>query len=275
MTGVQERRLAQVEVDMADNRIDIPDSLVEGISRTAPLPYYAQLAQILRGQIAGGRWRPGDILPSEADLCSMYELSRTAVRQALDELVMEGLVQKEKGRGTFVSHPKISKFVVQEVKGFFDEMTSKGETVTTEILKKELVIPPADVAEALGLQPGDQCIEIQRIRKIEAEPIVEVQTYLPFPRFARLLDIDMTPHSLYRTLASDFDVIPSGGRKHIYATAAHRELADHLRLDIGAPTLKLVAVNVDQSGEPFEYFVAWYRGDRTSFEVQASSEEEV
>ncbi|MCA1840289.1 MAG: GntR family transcriptional regulator [Actinobacteria bacterium] len=245
------------------------DASIEGIRRTAPLPYYAQLAQILRSQISGGRWKAGDLLPSESELCVMYELSRTAVRQALDELVAEGLVQKEKGRGTFVAKPPMSEFMIQEVTGLYDEMRKKGQRVTTELLSQTLVSTPPEARNAFGQAVGAKSILIHRIRRIEGDPVVEVHTYLPYPRFSRLLDVELTQHSLYRTLASDFDVEPRGGRKKIRATVANRELADHLGIDIGSPMLRVEAINFDKRGNPFEYFVAWYRGDHTSFEVTA------
>src|SRR3954463_4592010 len=89
------------------------------IAKGPRLPYYAQLAAILRKAISDGDWPPGFALPSEADLCSMFGLSRTAVRQALAELSAEGLVHKEKGRGSFVRGPRAG-FVVQELRGFFE-----------------------------------------------------------------------------------------------------------------------------------------------------------
>ena len=252
-----------------NEHIELDASITDGIRRNAPLPYYAQLAQILRTQITGGRWSPGDLLPSESDLCTMYELSRTAVRQALDELVAEGLVQKEKGKGTFVTKPPISEFMIQEVTGLHEEMRRKGQSVTTEVLAQSTVDTPKEVSDAFGSLATERSVLIHRIRRIDGEPVVETYTYLLFPRFARLLDIDLSKHSLYRTLASDFDIEPAGGRKKITATVANRELADHLGIDIGSPMLRLEAVNLDVHGDPFEYFVGWYRGDRTGFEVRA------
>src|SRR5688500_2905478 len=101
------------------------------IKREAPLPFYAQLADLLREKIAEGSYRPGDSLPSEAELGAAYGLSRTAIRQALSLLVAEGLVQKEKGRGSFVRQSPLADFVVQEIRGFYEEMSEKNHSVTT------------------------------------------------------------------------------------------------------------------------------------------------
>lgn len=240
----------------------------ELIHRGAPTPYYAQLAEILRDRIAQGAFAPGDPLPAESELCSAYALSRTVVRQALDELVAEGLVQKERGRGTFVSKPKIADLVVQELRGFSEEMGARAHSVGTRILRQEIALAPQEVASGLGLGKGAKVVHLTRVRTTNGEPIVKVDTYLPLPRFKRLASIDLTQRSLYETLAHDHDIRPSGGWRRIEAAVASRELADALGVDIGSPMLELTAVTTDEAGAPYEFFRAYYRGDRTSFEVR-------
>ncbi|MDX1621932.1 MAG: GntR family transcriptional regulator [Nitriliruptorales bacterium] len=237
------------------------------VRKSDPLPYYAQLARILREEIEQGRWEPGDLLPSEAKLCETYGISRTAVRQALDELVDEGLVQKEKGRGTFVSQPKVADFVVQELRGFFEEMTRRGEEVRTDVLGLEVVDAPPDVVPELQLRMGDECVRLDRIRRIDSTPIVVVRTHLPASRFGAIAERDMREASLYRILSDEFDVHPGGGRRRFEAVTADDDVADALGIDPGGAVLKLTAVNFDQDDVPFEHFVAWYRGDLTAFDV--------
>jgi GntR family transcriptional regulator len=72
------------------------------INRDVPIPYYYQLEGLLRHQIIEGRWQPGHRVPSEKELCEHYAVSRTTVRQAVQKLVVEGLVFHVKGKGTFV-----------------------------------------------------------------------------------------------------------------------------------------------------------------------------
>jgi GntR family transcriptional regulator len=239
------------------------------IERSSPLPYYAQLAAILRGGIEDGRWRAGESLPSEAELGHTYGLSRTAVRQALSELVLEGLVQREKGRGTFVRHTAVADLVVQEMKGFLDEMESRGRRVDTLVLHQEEMPVPPPVAPLLGVARGTRVLAIDRLRSVGGEPVVAVRTYLPLPRFEGLIDADLNQASLYRLLAKDHGVVPTVGRRRIQAVAADDEQASLLGIKVGAPVLEVTAVGLDSDGQPFEHFVAWYRGDRTSFEIVA------
>lgn len=241
------------------------------IERGSALPFYAQLAAILRSAIDGGEWSPGDALPSEAQLCETYGLSRTAVRQALNELVLEGRVLREKGRGTFVRQPAVADLVVQEMRGFLDEMESRGRRVDTLVLRSEVTRVPAPVAPLLDVPRSSDVLVIERLRSVGGEAVVAVRTTLPLPRFAPLVGADLGGASLYRRMSA-LGVRPSVGRRRIQAVAADDEQAGLLGVAPGAPLLEVSAVGIDQAGVPFEHFVAWYRGDRISFDVVATAE---
>jgi len=238
------------------------------IRRSAPMPYYVQLAEVIRDAIARGHWAPGDALPAEAELCSFFGVSRTVVRQALNELVADGLVQKEKGRGSFVSKPKIADLVVHELRGFADDMAQRGVRVETEILRQEIVPVPPQVAPDLGVSMRSDVVHLARVRRADGDPIVKVDTYLPTPRFAPLAEMDLTDRSLYHVLVDEFGIFAQGGTRRIEATAAGGETAELLEIEPRSPVLALTATTSDQNGTPFEWFRALYRGDRTSFEVR-------
>jgi GntR family transcriptional regulator len=246
------------------------DTSHQVIERGSVLPYYAQLAAILRSGIEAGQWPPGEALPSEAELGSTYGLSRTAVRQALSELVLEGLVQREKGRGTFVREVAVADLVVQEMRGFLDEMEGRGRRVDTLVLRQEVVSVPPNAAPLLGVPKNSDVLAIDRLRSVSGEVVVAVRTHLPLPRFADLVDTNLTGQSLYRLLARTHGVRPTVGRRRIQAIAADDEQAGLLGVEVGAPLLEVNAVGLDQHAHPFEHFVAWYRGDRTSFEIVAT-----
>jgi GntR family transcriptional regulator len=238
--------------------------------RAGGLPYYVQVADHLREEIRTGRWTPGELIPSEAGLCEAFGVSRTAIRQALAELVGEGLLHKEKGRGTFVSRPHVS-LAVQETRGFYDEMAELGRPVETRILAQDTdVIPPA-LAPELGVAMGSQVVRVQRTRAVADENLIFVTTYLPLPRFAAIVNLDLSSVSLYAVLAEHFGVEARTGRRLIEAVKAADPVARHLQVPKGSPLLRVTAVNVDRSGDPFEVFEAYYRGDRTAFEVDVAT----
>lgn len=244
---------------------DLPRS---PIRKTEPLPYYAQLAELFRDAIRKGDWAPGRPLPSEQAIGEFFGISRTAVRQALAELVAEGLVRKEKGRGSFVRGPRPAEFVVQELRGFFDEMTDKGKVVETEVLQLDITVAPAEEAALLKIPTGSKVVELERLRRVDGEPICVVRTLLPSPRFAGLTGQELSGASLYEILRTAFGVEPRSGSRTVEAVAADRRRARLLGVRSGSPLLRLTAVNLDQSGEPFEHFTAWYRADRTSFHIE-------
>lgn len=243
------------------------DQATATIQRSDPLPYYAQLANILRDEIERGRWSPGEMLPSESDLGEFFNLSRTAVRQALGELQAQGLVRKEKGRGTFVTRRRIAEFVVQELRGFHEEMTQKGRRVDTRIIDLSTDEVPPEVAEHLDVPIGSEVVRLERVRSIDGEAVVHVETYLPASRFASLSSMELGGRSLYAVLDAEFGVRPHGGVRSIEAEGAAPDVAKHLGLRRGAPVLKLDAINLDRDGTPFEFFRARYRGDQTTFQI--------
>lgn len=240
------------------------------VMRSAGVPYYVQVAGIIRDELRAGRWQPGALIPSESGLCEMFGVSRTAIRQALGELVDEGLLQKEKGRGTFVSRPHVA-LAVQELRGFYDEMADRGRVVSNQVRQQAVVVVPPHVAPELGVPMKSEVICLERVRGVGGEPLVHVYTYLPLRRFEGLLDVDLSQRSLYAVLAEQFGVQARGGRRRIDAVAAQPEQAKLLKVPAKSPVLRVTATNTDADDVPFEFFEAWYRADQTSFEIVVSS----
>jgi GntR family transcriptional regulator len=241
------------------------------ILKSSPLPYYAQLAEILRSAITDGELEPGAALPSEAELGATYGLSRTAVRQALGDLAAEGLVRKEKGRGSFVRGPRRADLVVQEMRGFHEELVERGHSVDTRVLDQRVAASTADEATLLQIPTGSQVVRLERLRFADGVPICIAQTVVAAVRFPGLESVDLEGMSLYRVLRCEYGVEVTGGHRMIEAAAADRPYARHLGVRAGSPLLKLSSINNGQDGQPFELFTAWYRADRTTFQVVVAS----
>jgi GntR family transcriptional regulator len=244
------------------------EGLRTSIDHSSPIPYYAQLMAALRDAIEGRVWEPGEQMPSEAELCELFELSRTPVRQALDELEREGLISRIKGKGTFVAEPKISEGLVQELTGFFQDMVDRGHTPVTEVLKREVVPAAPKIAGYLGVEPGTHVYEIERLRSINDEPIVLVTTYLPHALCPELTDADLRTRSLYAYLEETCGLVITRGRRIIEAVPASKYEAKLLEVEVGAPLILLDSVSYLRDGTPVEYYHALHRGDRSRFEVE-------
>ncbi len=248
---------------------ELPPSLID---RNSPVPFYFQLKRQLSEQIASGGWSPGDRLPSEPAICGHFGVSRTTVRQALAALENEGLIRKEKGRGTFVAEPQ-SSWLLQSAGGFHAEAARAGHTVTSRILRNEIEELPEWACEALSLPSGSRGVSVERVRWVDERIAMVVLTHLP-PDFAEAaLGADLATGSLYRVLEERLGVVVFGGRRVVEAVAADDRLAGLLEVPPQSPLLFVESVSWDQRLQPIECYRAWHRADRTKIEVQVAHEE--
>jgi GntR family transcriptional regulator len=243
-----------------------------GIDKRSAVPYYDQLRELLEQDIRHGRLAEGAQLPSEAQLCDAYAVSRTVVRQALNELAGQGLIRRHKGKGSFVAPPKVDEHLVQSLTGLAEEVGARGGTLTNRVLALEEAEPSAAVARVLRLAPGETVVHLERLRSVDGEPWVLTSTYLPHALCAPLLALDMEHRSLYATLEEELGLELQGGRRTIEATLATERQAELLGVRPGAPVLLLGSVAWLADGTPVETFRACHRGDRSRFDVLLTRE---
>src|SRR6516225_6403974 len=129
----------------------------------SPVPLYAQLESILAAEIAAGRLPPGDQLPKEEELVKRYGVSRTTVRQAIQNLVRRGLIEIRRDKGTFVSQPKITQDLTG-LSGFVEEMQSLGRNASARLLDTQTVPASESVARQLAITVGTRVVRIRRVR---------------------------------------------------------------------------------------------------------------
>ena len=226
------------------------------------------MEQALRERIKRGDLKPGDQIPGEPELCDLFAVSRTVVRQALGELTSAGLLVRRKGKGTFVAEPKITEGLIQKLTGFYQDMSSRGHKVVTQVLKQVVIPASDDVAAHLALQPGTPVLQIDRLRFVDSVPLVFVTTYLPYDRCPQLLSEDLTQQSLYAVLQNKYGLVIARGRRTIEAVAASDAEAHLLGVENGAPLLHLDSISYLEDGTPIEFYHALHRGDRSRFEVE-------
>lgn len=238
------------------------------IDRTSYVPLYAQVRDALRDSIEQAAFRPDDQLPSEPELCRLFDVSRTVVRQALTDLEYQGMVVRRKGRGTFVAQPRIGESLFQELTGFFQDMERRGQAPTSRVLTQHVIPSTARIAQALNLPAGAPVVHIDRVRLIADEPIVYVSTWLPYALFPRLVETDLSQRSLYAFLEQEYGMLIARGRRVITAVAAGEYEAELLGVAPGAPLIALDSVSYLDDGTPIELYHALHRGDRSKFEVE-------
>lgn len=234
----------------------------------SPVPYYAQLLDLLRDNIRQGVWRPSDQLPSEHALCERYQVSRTVVRQALGQLESEGLISRRRGKGAFVAEPKIVESLAQRLTGFHQDMRERGHEPISQVLAQQVIPAPSDVARRLRVPGSTPVVYLRRLRFVQGEPIVLVSSYLPSSLCPGLEYVDFHEQSLYTYLESAHGLVIARGRRSIEAVPAGAEEAELLQVRIGAPLILLDSVSYREDDTPIEYYRAAHRGDRSQFEVE-------
>jgi GntR family transcriptional regulator len=243
-----------------------PKILSSTIDKDTPIPYHYQLRELLRGEIGAGRWSVGEKLPSERELCEAFALSRTTVREAVDALVNEGLLRREKGRGTFVAEPKMVESALHH-SPFTDSMAEQGIPVKTEVLQQKVTTPPYVVAQELHLAADDLVILLVRVRSALDEPILVSNSYVPQKLCPSLVHDDLTHNSLYQLLREKYGLIIAQAKRYMEAVAANEVEAELLNIEPGIPLMLIESTVYMEDGTPLEYFKSRHRGDRTRFLV--------
>lgn len=238
-------------------RIDMTDR----VSRQSKSPLYEQIYQLLRNKIFDGQLRPGDLLPSEAELVEQYQVSRATVRQALDELVSDGLIQRKQGRGTFVSPPKVEQGLVRIV-SFTEDMRRRGLEPGTK-LRSAGLIPATDIlARHLEIPVDEPLAKIERLRLADGEPVSIEISYLVHRYCPGILEQDYTSQSLRKMLEDQYGVRISSARQSIRAISATNDMAKALSVENNVALLYIERISYTEYDVPIEYLRLFHRGDR-------------
>lgn len=237
------------------------------LDKSVPIPLYYQLKTLLLEEIKSNAYPVDSIIPTEKEISEMFEISRTTVRQAITELVREGWLYRVKSKGTFVAQRKIKQDFIRRLESFNEQIERTGRRPGTELLALEVVEMPERAAEAFGVAPGERVVYLHRKRSADDEPIVTVETYLPYPKCAFLMQHDMAKESMYNVLAEREETRICRVSRILEAVAANAQDARLLNIRTGKPVHLFHTVGYNQYDEPIEFSIARYRGDRNRFEV--------
>lgn len=234
----------------------------------AALPKYYQLAEIIKQRIEQGEWEPRSPIPSERQLETLYGVSRTTTREAIDTLVRQGFLYREHGRGTYVSPPKLQKGLM-ELTSFSEDLLKRGIRPGQVIRDISRVVPPASVLQKLELPSGTRLLRLERIRLGNDVPIGIQTSFLVLDENQSISREEMESFgSLYRLLQEKFLIIPSEADETLEVTLATPEEAALLQIDTGAPLLLSTRVLFAQNRRPVEFVKILYRGDRYQYYVR-------
>jgi len=257
-------------MDTSENRIPNEFSFPVriGLDYNSPMPFYAQVKEDLIRRIEHGECQAGEQMPAEQEMCKVYGVSRTVIRQALRELEYQGMIIRRKGKGTFVARPKITESIVGKLTGFYQDMSERGYQPISQVLKHAVVKGTSKITDILNINDGEKVIEIERLRFIGEEPLVLVTTYIPYHLCAGIESMDLTRVSLYEVLQDKYGLEIVRGRRVMEAVASTQREALLLQIEEGAPLMLIDSVSYLQDGTPVEYYHALHRGDHSRFEVE-------
>lgn len=240
------------------------------LDRSSQLPLYGQIRSQIEEAIKTGRLKPGHALPSEPELARSLGVSKMTVRHALNQLVGDGLITRQKGRGTFVAHQKVE-ITLPYFTSYSEDMARRGYTPFTQLLSVETVQASARQAKTLGLDERAPLIRIVRLRLADEIPIALETSWVNAALVPNFVERHRSFTSLYQVLQDDYDLRPTRARQSFEATSAAAHESIHLGIPAGSPILLLESVLYDQKDRPVDLTKAAYRGDRYKIYFERSS----
>ena len=231
------------------------------------LPLYRQIETDVRDRIRSGDLVPGAQLPTEVELVEHFGVSRATVRQALRELVAEGLVEIRRGLGTYVTQRRFE----HTIGGFYSfsrEIERHGLEPRTRVLGLRVERADEAVASALGVDPGTAVVALRRLRLADDDPLVVETSYLPATRFPGLEKVDFGQVRLYDTLTDAYGCRPTRARETFEPVLVTADEAALLGQHRGEPALRVERVAFDQDDAPIEFCRSTVRGDRYRYSVE-------
>ena len=222
-----------------------------------PRPKHAQLSDVL-ADLAAHRLGPDAAIPSERELMTTYEVSRSTVRKAIESLIADGLLHRIHGKGTFVSRPRLESRL--HLASFSQDMRRRGLTPSTTLLGIEADRPPIDVAKALDLGADGVAWRIDRVRRADGQPIALENGWYPRDLLPGLDRQDLGG-SLYDIFRTTYGHAIDSAEQTLWGEAADAATARRLDAPLNTPLLVFRRVSA-AAGQPLEYVVSRYRGDR-------------
>lgn len=238
------------------------------INKSSPVPMYFQIKQEIIKLIKNKTYTTGDQLPTELEFCESLDISRPTIRQALQELIAEGYITRQKAKGTFVSKPKVDGFFFKRLQNYNEEMKSLGLKPSTKVLKTTVEEANDIVSETLKTK--DAVFHLERLRFADDDPMVYVHTYIPMHLYKdiHLHNFASDDTSLYDIMKNQYNHPIAYVDRTIEAKNATSEIASLLNIKKGMAIYTITTIAYDENDVPVEYSEAYYRGDRNKFSIR-------
>ncbi|MGJ7910153.1 GntR family transcriptional regulator [Neobacillus sp. LXY-1] len=217
--------------------------------------------------IKAGEYKPNTQLPTEAEFCKIYGVSRTTVRTALQQLVSEGYVYRQQGRGTFVSNNKVKQKLTSTVQTFTEQIAMQGKNPLIKVLNLQVIPADSFLAEIFDLNEGDPINKLERARYVNDEPLQYEIAYLPW-KITPGLNQEDCEKSLYHLLERQFRLKVKRTVEYLEIAAVEQDIAEILHIQEGSPCFSLETYAHASDETVIEYSKTIFRGDMANFVIE-------
>lgn len=214
--------------------------------------------------IIKNKLEPHSKIPSERDMCKMWDFNRTTLRSAIQRLVVEGKLYQKKGSGTYVAQPKLIRNL-QDLRALSTLVKNNGQTLTNKVLSVDIIESNKQITQKLHLPLGHKVYVLTRLRSIDGEPVTIENCFMDYGRFSSFSEHDFTNESLYSVIENEYNIQIMQGEERLGIAYATNYEAELLGLDVGQAVFYLTGVSYDGQGEPVEYFKSIVRADKIRF----------
>ncbi|WP_432408100.1 GntR family transcriptional regulator [Wukongibacter sp. M2B1] len=229
------------------------------------VPLYYQLMDVIIDEINSGKYKENDKLPSERELCEMYDISRATVRQTIQELEKDGYIYKQHGKGTFVS-PERFKQDLLKFYSFTEEMKKLGKVPSSKVIDFEIVEIDEKIAKEMELREGEMVYKFTRLRLADGRPIMLETSYIPYKRFKGITRDDLEQEAMYDIFTKRYNAVFSKAEESFQPVSTREDEAKLLENQPGSPSMMIERITYE--GERvIEYTIGIARGDRFKYRV--------
>ncbi|MGG7178995.1 GntR family transcriptional regulator [Clostridium paraputrificum] len=235
------------------------------IDKSSPIPVYYQLKEAIQKKINAGVWKVGQCIDSERELSETYGVSRMTIRQALGELVQEGILVREKGKGTFVCEPKVKQ---KDMMSFSEIIKRTGRTLETKVIEFEKINTPEELNDTFSF---DEVYKINRNRIVDGECIANEIVFIPVD-YCGFVDEEKLKGSLYEVL-EEFGYSVDHSESSIRAVVMDSYYKEIFSTDEELPLLQTLSKTINSDGKVLFIEESTYRSDKYILEVNISRRE--
>ncbi len=218
-----------------------------------------------------GEFAPGEQIPTEKDLCETYQVSTITARQAILDLVNEGLIIRRQGKGSFIKDglKSIKNIKTLHLKGNLNDIIPEGlETQEVKVLDIIKVKSPKRIADLLGIQEGEEVVQVRRTRNDNGIPLSYIKNYLVLEIGEKIKSKDLCVYPMLHILRNRLNIPITGGIQYVEAIVADYDIASALSINICSPILYLETVIHAKQKKPVDFAQTFYRPDQFRYSVK-------